>query len=73
MKQILVYSGTLTKIHAERIEKNTYETGLLTGTLICCHIQFFSLELVLFEHDSVLRVKSEVVNRISIWKQINYA
>lgn len=52
----------------QKREANTSESGLLSGTLVCCHIQFFSLELVLFEHDSVPRVKCEVVNRITIWK-----
>lgn len=45
---------------------------MLSGTLICCHFQFFSLELILFEHNSVLRVNVKLLILLLYRKQINY-
>lgn len=45
---------------------------MLSGTLICFHFQFFSLELILFEHNSVPRVNVKLLILLLYRKQINY-
>lgn len=45
---------------------------MLSGTLICCHFQFFSLEHILFDHNSVPRVNVKLLILLLYRKQINY-
>lgn len=51
-------------------ETNTHKAGWLSGTLICCPFQFFSLELILFEHNSAPSVNAKLLILLLYRKQI---